>query len=96
MKKFDQYDVKASVERSSIPPGSIVLRPVVVFTRKLVSAITGERKFKCRVTVDGSTVKMQDTSTSNTDLQEIRLLFAMASANPSYSGDTCTADAEQG
>lgn len=96
MKKFDEYGVQTALPRSWLPRGATVLRPVVVFTHKLANALTGLRKFKCRVTVDGSTITQPETATNNTDFNEIRLLFTLASTFKNFKGDVCTADAEQG
>lgn len=51
---------------------------------------------KCRVTCNGSRIKMQDCETSNVDWKEVRLLFHMAASHPAYKGSVQTADAEQG
>lgn len=94
MKKFEEYDVFDPVQAKSVPRGATVVRPVVVFTSKMRP--DGTRTAKCRVTANGSTVLQPETSTSNADMSEIRLLFSIASASPEYAGRYSTADAEQG
>lgn len=94
MEKFKEYRVYTRVKRTEVPKGATVARPVTVFTRKMTP--DNQRIIKCRVTVNGSTISQDDTSTSNVDMAEIRLLFSIASTSPDYSGRYCTADAEQG
>lgn len=54
--------------------------------------------FKCRITANGAGVKMDtnETTTANTDMQEVRSLHTLASTDPNFTGDTKTADALQG
>lgn len=51
---------------------------------------------KCRVTCNGSRLKMEDCETSNVDWREVRMLLHMAATHRQYKGDVQTADAEQG
>lgn len=51
---------------------------------------------KCRVTADGSKIKMPDTSTNNASMEHVRILLHMAATHEKYTGDVLTADAEQG
>lgn len=94
MDKYDKYGVKQTVSTKDLPHDATVVRPVVIFTNKLTT--TGERIYKCRVTGDGSNVVMDDTSTSNANMEEVRVLLTLAACNKHFKGDVVTADAEQG
>lgn len=94
MSMFDAYQVKTPVRKQDVPRGARVTNPVVVFTKKL--RLNGRREMKCRVTCNGSKLRMEDCETANVDWREARLLIHMAAAHQEFRGSIQTADAEQG
>lgn len=68
IKKFEEWKVYEEVQKDKVPQGALVVRPVVVFTEKR-DPITGARTMKCRITADGSAVRMPDTATDNAPVE---------------------------
>ena len=81
LEKVENKKWKAYIEvpRTSIPPGTKILKPVTVYTTKYNAR--GEiEKFKCRVCLDGSrtNVDPNETYEAMCSFSTIRLLFCLA------------------
>lgn len=94
MNKYKKYKVYTPICIQDLPDDARVVRPVVIFTSKKQQ--DGSRKMKCRMTADGSSISMEDTTTRNANMEEVRILYLLASTQEKFKGDVKTADAEQG